>query len=252
MQTCLDCGEDMIVPTLFILGNSQPYCPVCEFKRSEATARQEEKAKQIEQAARIKQMKIDRYMTDSCIGRRYAGKTFADFRPINQKARENLLACKGFVQNFTTCSSEMLLLVGNTGTGKSMLAAIIGQMLIQQGFSCLHTTALKVVRKFKDSWKSKDVTETEVLSYFIAPDLLIINEIGMQFGSDTERQYLFEIVDDRYELNKSTVLISNLRVTEVEEFLGDRCMDRIYEEGGVLSFDWESYRKAPTPLKVVK
>jgi DNA replication protein DnaC len=42
---------------------------------------------------------------------------------------------------------------------------------------------------------------------------------------------------------KSTILISNLAIPQLTETLGERVIDRFRDEGMVLVFDWESYRK---------
>ena len=48
---------------------------------------------------------------------------------------------------------------------------------------------------------------------FIRPDLLILDEVGVQFGSETEKMILFEIINGRYEQLKPTIVISNLART---------------------------------------
>lgn len=66
----------------------------------------------------------------------------------------------------------------------------------------------------------------------------------MQFGSETEKLILFEILNGRYEHVLPTILISNLTETELIQYIGTRCHDRLQEGGGAsLSFLWESYRR---------
>ena len=73
--------------------------------------------------------------------------------------------------------------------------------------------------------------------------MLVIEEVGVQFGSETEKLFLFEIIDGRYNKMKSTVMISNLNIQGVKECVGERCIDRLREDGGsVIAFDYESQR----------
>lgn len=68
--------------------------------------------------------------------------------------------------------------------------------------------------------------------------------MGVQFGSDFERNTMFDVLNERYERRKPTLFLSNLTKAEVTEFLGERVMDRLREDGGqVIPFTWESYRK---------
>ena len=87
------------------------------------------------------------------------------------------------------------------------------------------------------------VTEDQVLRYFVTPDLLVIDEVGVQFGTATEQLYLTEVINDRYEAMKPMILLSNLTLKQVEDTLGVRSMERFKENGGrVLVLNWASYR----------
>ena len=230
-----------MLPPDWLGGN--PYCPVCADVQAviENDRLQQEDRERIN---RVKQSQIERYLADSCIGERFRGKTFSDYSPENQEASQVLDICRDYATAFKSRSGTPLIFIGSTGTGKNMLSAIIGQDIMKRGYSFLHTTAIKVVRRFKDSWKQPTVTEAEVLSYFVTPDLLVIDEIGVQFGTATEQLFLTEVINDRYEALKSTILLSNLTLKQVEDVLGGRSMERFKENGGrVLVFNWQSHRR---------
>ena len=221
----------------------QAYCRVCADAQS-AIQLDLVKQDELERAAWVKQAQIERYLADSCIGERFKGKVFADYQPVSQAATHALSVCREYASGFRSRSGTSLIFIGSTGTGKNMLSAIIGQDIITRGFSFLHTTALKIVRKYKDSWKQPDVTEEQVLSYYTTPDLLVIDEVGVQFGSPTEQLYLTELINDRYEAMKPMILIANLTLKQVEDALGARSMERFHENGGrVVVFNWASYRR---------
>lgn len=56
---------------------------------------------------------------------------------------------------------------------------------------------------------------------------------------------LFDVLNERYERRKPTLMLSNLTAQEVAAYLGERVMDRLREDGGrVIVFDWESHRGA--------
>ena len=74
------------------------------------------------------------------------------------------------------------------------------------------------------------------------PDLLILDEIGVQIGSEHEKLLLFDVLNGRYQQCRPTILISNLSGSDLEAYLGQRVMDRYRECGAVLAFDWNSYR----------
>ena len=104
---------------------------------------------------------------------------------------------------------------------------------------------MKLTRRIEESWGSaKAETEQLAIKAFTTPDLLVIDEVGSQFGSKTEELLLFEVLNDRYEDMKPTILISNFSLVDIEKFLGERVIDRIHAgKSTVVSFTWESFRR---------
>ena len=87
------------------------------------------------------------------------------------------------------------------------------------------------------------MTEQDAIDALVMPDLLILDEVGVQFGTVTESLIMFEILNGRYEKVRPTIVMSNLTEDEITEYLGSRVVDRLKEGGGVLvAFDWDSYR----------
>ena len=88
------------------------------------------------------------------------------------------------------------------------------------------------------------LTERDVLNAFEQCDLLIIDEIGVQSGTDNERNIIFGIIDARYREMLPTIAISNLNESEVASLISERSIDRLKQGGGTLAFNWRSYRGA--------
>ena len=87
-------------------------------------------------------------------------------------------------------------------------------------------------------------TESQIIDALAACELLVIDEIGVQSGTDAESRALFDVFNARYEEMKPTLFISNLNLQRFAEAVGGRIMSRLREGGGeILSFDWEDYRK---------
>jgi DNA replication protein DnaC len=71
---------------------------------------------------------------------------------------------------------------------------------------------------------------------------LVIDEIGVQYGTEGEQTILFDVLDIRYRDQMPTILLTNQDMAGARQFLGDRTWDRIRETGRWVSFDWESFR----------
>ncbi len=182
------------------------------------------------------------------IAPRFAQATFDTYQPKHPAAEGNLKTCQGYVQTWADrkAAGEGLLLCGRQGTGKTHLAVAICREIATGGDEDVFiTTASRIIRAFRRSWNGEgEMSEFDTLKFYSEKDLLVIDEIGVQYGTESERNILFEVLNNRYEDLLPTILISNLPVTELAKFLGDRALDRLFQGGTVLAFDWESYRRA--------
>lgn len=241
-RVCRDCGSVFRCPEAI----NYTRCPDCRQKMNEerAEALQRERGA-IEAEMRTAEQK--RLFSEVQVGKRYQGQTWDDYLPSTEAARKVSDVCRNYAENFRDAmeTGRCLVMIGGPGTGKNMLSALICQDVAGQGFTALHTTAMKLVRRVKESWgKGSEETESQAIRNFTLPDLLVVDEIGVQFGSQAEQIILTEIINDRYEAMRPTIIISNLTVPQLEEILGKRVVDRFYESGGrVLVFNWQSYRR---------
>jgi DNA replication protein DnaC len=148
-----------------------------------------------------------------------------------------------FAQHMTRGTS--VVFVGKPGTGKTHLSVGIGLAIMREGRTVRYVTVQRAVRRVKDTWhKESKERESDALRWMTEVDLLILDEVGVQFGSDFEKNLLFEVLNSRYESRRPSVILSNLSQPEVQNYLGERVVDRIREDGGrVMTFDWASHRR---------
>ena len=218
----------------------------CQKCADEKEARR--KDEQDSQNFRNRHDQIIRSFTDGDLPPRFRTKDFAGYIADSEKSKRALNACQRYADNFETRleAGGGMVFCGEAGTGKTHLASAIINRIINDRYVSVFMSALGATRHVKatyakDSYKS----EAEAIKDFLRPDLLVIDEVGVQFGTDAEKIILFEIINQRYQHVKPTILISNLTLIELSEYIGERVVDRMYEGGGaILSFDWDSHRRA--------
>jgi len=211
------------------------------------------------ECAKIEQAKADAYekkekeferkrlLTFCGIPKRFRESTFNNYKLVNKKAESNLKTIKAYCSKFKTVlkKGSSLICCGTPGTGKTHIACAMGMFILSKKNTVTYTTSYKMMARIKATYSKNSIeSEAEVLKRLINVDLLIIDEIGVQFGSKADSVLFYQIINGRYDNMLPTVLISNLTKKELAESIGERCFDRLKEGSGVvLSFDWESYRK---------
>lgn len=214
-------------------------CPTCadiEREKTEAADREKE--------AQEAQDRMERRLGEAGIPLRFKAKDFASYVAGNDKQEKALAVAMEFAQNFGDHLKKGTVAVfsGLPGTGKSHLAIAIAQTVMKDG-TALYTSAIDAVRMVRDTWrKGSERTETQVLQLLATVDLLVLDEIGVQYGTEAEQVTLFDIIDKRYRDMMPTILLTNLNKSGVKAFLGDRSFDRLREGGIWVTFDWDSHR----------
>lgn len=182
----------------------------------------------------------------SGIPERFHNRTLNTFKAENEGQRHALSFARSFADALEhgPKTGRGAIFLGMPGTGKTHLAVGVGMQLMKKGRPVLFSTVMRAIRRIKDTWsKGSDESESQAVAALVFPDLLILDEVGVQFGTETEKNLLFDVLNERYERRKSTLLLSNLPLDQVRAYLGERVFDRMREDGGeVVTFDWSSQR----------
>lgn len=207
------------------------------------------------------QRKLNVLLIGSGITPRFRDATLQSYRTGGDARMTAVLErCREFAENFPEHyqAGRSLLLVGNVGTGKTHLASAIAQHVIRaHGAQAVVVSAAQIIRTAKGSMaKNAQYTERDVIEELAGFDLLVIDEVGAQSGTEYERGLLHEVIDQRYQQVLPTVLISNLSADAsaapdgeltLQDFIGERALDRLRQGGRAVRFTWESARKG-TPV----
>jgi DNA replication protein DnaC len=139
---------------------------------------------------------------------------------------------------------ENVLLLGNSGTGKTHIALAMGLAACQHGHRVRFTTTSALVSELIEARDEKKLLrfQKQIASY----ELLIVDELGFVPLSKTGAELLFKMLSQRYERG-STLVTSNLPFQEWTEVLGSErltgaLLDRLTHHVHILEMNGDSYR----------
>lgn len=214
-------------------------CPDCQ---------QDARRAEIEEA-RLARENQARHAHDAMLGSasvplRFATRTLDNFKAETPDQLRALAISRDFCADWTTTKRKGAWLVfsGLPGTGKSHLAIAILQA-VMPGVVGRYMTCMELIQTIRATWrKDSEDSETELLEALTKIPLLVLDEIGVQYGTESEQHHLFDVLDRRYREMMPTILLTNQNKDGFRQFVGDRVYDRMTEVARWVPFEWTSYR----------
>jgi len=162
-----------------------------------------------------------------------------DFNRSIKKKQIYDLAAGGFVRQHRD-----VLLAGPPGVGKSHLAQAIGRQLVHVGFTVLYRSIFDAVRDFlhDEAFEGHD----RIMTKYLKPDLLILDDMGLKQLPKKSGEYLFEIIMRRHQLH-ATMMTSNRPLEDWGKLMNDvpaatAILDRLLANAEIIQITGKSYR----------
>lgn len=151
--------------------------------------------------------------------------------------------CVEFSKNMIAGQKRNLIMSGKTGTGKTHLSCATAKTLLNKGIYVRYITSEDMANEIANAWKKADDSEANAIYRFTEYDLLILDEYGLHDRHENRLQLVHKVLYSRYDEGKSTMLISNLTLDELQKDLGDRLWSRFQHDGlQVVECNWMDQR----------
>ena len=121
---------------------------------------------------------------------------------------------------------DSILMSGATGLGKTHLSLSIANEVIKKGYSVIYGSAPDLFRKCEQEHFGRENGNT--IEMFLETDLLILDDLGAEFESKFYNSLLYNIVNNRMNAAKPTIISTNCDTAELKERYGDRISSRLY------------------------
>ena len=142
-----------------------------------------------------------------------------------------------------------MLFVGPVGVGKSFLSQALGYAAVRAGHSVRFIRADAFFRTLAQA--RVDHTLEKTFRSFISPDLLILDDFGLQKLTPQQSTDLYELIIARHR-QSSLVVTSNRAVEEWlglfdDPILGNSALDRLANTSYQIIIEGSSYRERLSP-----
>lgn len=143
-----------------------------------------------------------------------------------------------FANGFTENSGVNLVFIGGTGLGKTHLSSAIARRVIERGFDVVYVSAQSLISDFERERFGNSSTGTGVgdTARYTECDLLIIDDLGTEVTNQFTVACLYNVINTRLNLCRSTLISANLNQNELRSRYTDRIASRLFGEYRVLRF----------------
>jgi len=138
-----------------------------------------------------------------------------------------------------------VILIGGVGLGKTHLATALGHTACLQGHTVLFTTAIEAINSLSAAQAQSRLKHE--LKKFLAPTLLVLDELGYLPIDKTGADLLFQIISGRYQKG-STIITTNqpyknwARIFNNDATITSAVLDRLLHHAETVLLEGKSYR----------
>ncbi len=127
-------------------------------------------------------------------------------------------------------SQKSLLILGETGTGKTCFSTVFAKELIKTGQEIWFINTASMLLIIQDSFDNDKVSALDIISEYSHKPHLVLDDMGSEKTTEYARQALYVIINNRYENNLPIIVTSNIvNLSEFANKIDDRIVSRLLE-----------------------
>lgn len=147
------------------------------------------------------------------------------------------------IKNYLT--GKNLLLIGNSGTGKTMLMSILTENIIRNYFfDARYANCVELINEIQDTYSNTTrKTTLSVLNKYRDADFLFIDDLDKINATNDSKKLIYSIINDRYERVLPTVISANSPIEVLDEqYFDEPTVSRFLEKSVEVKFTQKNRR----------
>lgn len=208
--------------------------------------------------------RTERALAAAHIPPRYQNCRFTNFElyperggPRNESLWNALGVVQSYLDDYPLVDGKGLLLIGDTGVGKTHLITALLRGLVEKGAEGLFLDYQELLKRIQSSYDATALTaERQVMRPVLETEVVVIDDLGSNRISEWVEDTINYLLNHRYNEKKPTLLTANLSEEAIsgppgdrkshatfEERLGPRVASRLREMCRAVKITAEDYRK---------
>ncbi len=143
--------------------------------------------------------------------------------------------CRNYANHFTK-KAQGLVMYGGTGLGKTHLSLAIANIVIERGYDVYYGSVQSIMEKLEKEHFGRKTTDESEKDDIINADLLIIDDLGVEFVTQFTIAALHDILNSRMLKGLPTIISTNLEMEEIYEKYTQRIASRLFGSSVPLAF----------------
>ena len=211
LKKCEYCGRELTPIGLdYLYANFSP--DNIEYERCTCKKAQKywkEKDKQDYEIAKRKHFRevINKIYKQNYIGKKFQNLNFENFNSNSENELAIAIAKDYVNKNITSANTNGLIIMGESGVGKTHLAASIANKLIENDKIVLMGRLTTLLDMIKETFKDNTKSENELIELYSNVDMIIIDDLGTEKISNWALEKLYTIIENRNE-NRLPIIIT--------------------------------------------
>ena len=168
---------------------------------------------------------------------------YKDSRENYSLMSRNYEFCLNYANSFDL-SSYSILMMGETGLGKTHLSLAIAGEVLKKGFGVVYGSVQNLFSNIeKEHFGRATDADGTTEKMLLECDLLILDDLGAEFTTSFTVATFNNIVNTRMLTSKPTIISTNLSLTEMQKRYSERIASRIIGEYNILTFAGKDIRQ---------
>ncbi len=136
--------------------------------------------------------------------------------------------CRDYAEKYPHAETQDLLLMGQSGLGKTFLMHAMAKRLLERGFNVLLVSAYRFLDTARKAYFGGD---TEAMDSLMTTDVLLLDDLGSEpLMENITIVQLFNLINERRSAGRGTVYSTNLNERELRQRYTERIASRLTDK----------------------